>query len=63
MYQRERAKGFSMDKAYMERIKSQPLMFPHQLGELREGECVIYRRMQRTDNAGVSVKSYPKHAI
>ena len=52
-------KRFSMDKAYMERIKSQPLMFPHQLGELREGECVIYRRMQRTDNAGVSVKSYP----
>ena len=52
-------KRFSMDKAYMERIKSQPLIFPSQLGELREGECVIYRRMQRTDNTGVSVRSYP----
>lgn len=56
----ERSGGrFSLNKQYMERSKERPLMYPQELSVLREGECVVYRGMKRSDRLGVAIKSHP----
>lgn len=47
------------DKNFTESAESQPLMYPDDLARLREGECVVYRGIKRTDRLGLPVKSFP----
>lgn len=49
----------SINKTYFERPKSKPLIFPKELRELKPGEFVINRTMQRTDTKGATIKETP----
>lgn len=50
---------FSTNKHFTETPIERPLMYPQELQELKEGECVILRGMDRKDKLGVDIKSYP----
>jgi type IV secretion system protein VirD4 len=50
---------FSTDKNYTETTEERPLMYPDELARLKEGECVVYRGMKRTDRLGTAIESYP----
>ncbi len=50
---------FTLDKNFTESASERPLMYPDELARLREGECVVYRGIKRTDRLGVAIKSYP----
>lgn len=49
----------SMKKNIMENIKERPLLFPEELGRLREGETAQIRASKRTDRAGAGIESFP----
>lgn len=49
----------SLDKNFTETVSDRPLMYPDELARLREGECVLYRGIKRTDRLGVAIDSYP----
>lgn len=50
---------FTLDKNFTESASERPLMYPDELARLREGECVVYRGIKRTDRLGVAIESYP----
>ncbi len=50
---------FTLDKNYTESATERPLMYPDELARLREGECVVYRGIKRTDRLGVAIESFP----
>lgn len=50
---------FTLDKNYTESATERPLMYPDELTRLREGECVVYRGIKRTDRLGVAIESFP----
>lgn len=50
---------FTLDKNYTESATERPLMYPDELTKLKEGECVVYRGIKRSDRLGVAIQSYP----
>lgn len=48
-----------IDKQWTQSTKEVPLLSPHELLILREGECVITRKTKRTDNLGNSIEPHP----
>ena len=50
---------FSMKKSIMENNKERPLLFPHELQRLREGETALIRASKRTDKSGAGIESFP----
>lgn len=53
----DRAGGkLSTHKYFTERVDNKPLIYPQQLMELQEGECIIHRTMKRRDNQGKKIK-------
>ena len=49
----------SMQKNLMENTKERPLLYPEEIGRLREGETALIRASKRTDRAGASIESFP----
>lgn len=49
----------SLDKNFTETVSDKPLMYPDEFARLREGECVLYRGIKRTDRLGVAIDSFP----
>ena len=52
-------KKFSFNKTMTESTEVVPLMYPHELKALQEGECVIMRTTHRTDLKGNPITPYP----
>lgn len=50
---------WSLSKNFTEAAKERPLMYPSELAKLKEGECVIYRGIKRTDRLGAAIESHP----
>ena len=48
-----------LNKTFTETATERPLMYHDELSTLREGECVVYRGIKRTDRLGRAVRSYP----
>jgi len=56
----DRAGGkLSIQKYFTERVDDKPLIYPQELMELQEGECVIHRTMKRRDIHGNKIKPRP----
>lgn len=51
--------AFSTEKSLLENNKDRPLLFPHELQRLREGETALLRAAKRTDKAGAGIESFP----
>lgn len=50
---------FGLSKNFTEAAKERPLMYPSELAKLKEGECIIYRGIKRTDRLGSAIESHP----
>lgn len=50
---------FQLSKTFTETPDEKPLLFPHELSVLKEGELVVYRTMKRRDLKGNKIKPHP----
>lgn len=48
-----------LNKTFTETPAEKPLMPYEDIISMREGECIVYRGLKRTDRLGIAVKSYP----
>lgn len=48
-----------LNKTFTETPAEKPLISYEDIISLREGECVLYRGLKRTDRLGIAVRSYP----